>query len=399
MPAARRVAFVSPAWTKWQHRLMAGALRFAETNPRVLIRAWAPAGDLALAARELAAWPADGVLAHLDHDDLQRFLRALPCQPPIVNTALAEEEPGVVTLLGDFVAFVETAVGHLRQLGLRSLALLLLEEGPRIRENLLDTFVRVARPDEPARASLIAPVDRDVMWRPERGVMPVPPRLARWLADLPKPAGVLTPHLGGACYLVRVCKALGLRVPEDIAIVGADDTDLSLATEPTVTSVLLDLEAFGAEAMRLLADLLSGHPPPAPTVRLRCVDLQVRESTGLRRPEICDIAAAREYIRQHACRGATVEQVMRQTQRVSRVTFHRRFRESVGQTPAQAIRERRLEEVCRLLTSTDLSLEMISDLCGFSSPKVLARVFRAAHRMTPRDFRRQRHTAAGNARR
>jgi LacI family transcriptional regulator len=398
MPTTRRIAFVSSAWTKWQHRLMAGALRFAETHPRVLVRAWTPVTDLATAARELTAWPADGLLAHLDHDDLQRLLRALPHPPPIVNTALAQEQPGVVTLIGDFSAFVDAAVGHLRQLGLRSLAVLLVEEGPRVRESLIETFLRVACPAEPARASLVEPVDRGILWRPEAAVAPVPPRLAAWLDELAKPVGVLCPHLGGGSYLVRVCQSLGLRVPEDVAIVGADDTDLSLASEPTVTSVLLDLERFGCEAMRLLTEAMAGRTPPSPTVRLQCVDLQVRESTGRRRPEICDIAAALEFIRQNACRGITVEQVLRQTQRVSRVTFHRRFRETVGQTPAQAIRERRLEEVRRLLTSTDLALGMISDLCGFSSPKVLARLFRADQRTTPRDYRRQgRIPAAGQA--
>lgn len=400
MPVSRRIAFVSPAWTKWQHRLMAGALRFADTHPRVVIRGFAPVSDLAATAREITAWGAHGVLGHLDDDDLQGFLGVLQPALPLVNTALAQESPGVITLVGDFSAFVETAVSHLRQLGRRSLAVLVVEEGPHVREHLVQTFLRVAQPPDPARASHLELIDRALLWEPEAPVTPVPPRLANWLLALPKPVGILCPHLGGGCYLVRCCQALGLRVPEDVAVIGSDDTDLSLATEPTVTSVLLDLEAFGHEAMRLLADLLAGEVPPTATLRLRCVDLQVRESTGLRRPEICDIAGALEYIRQHACRGVTVEQVLRQTQRVSRVTFHRRFRETVGQTPAEVIRQRRLDEVRRLLAGTELSLAMISDLCGFSSPKVLARLFRAAERMTPRDFRKQRpRPAAARTRR
>ena len=390
----RKIAFVSSAWTKWQHRLMAGALRFAETHPRVVIRPFVQPADVAAVAQEVAAWGASGVLGHFDFRDLEVFLQSLPAPLPIVNTALAREHPGVVTLLGDFAAFVETAVTHLRQLGRRSLAVLVVEEGPQVRENLVQTFLRVAKPSDPARAALVQPVDRSVLWDATMPVTPVPRRLADWLCALPKPVGVLSPNLGGGCYLVRCCQALGLRVPEDVAVVGADDTDLSLASEPTATSVLLDLEAFGAEAMRLLADMLAGKPPPSLTLRLRCVDLQVRESTGRRRPEICDITGALEYIRQHACRGITVEQVMRQTQRVSRVTFHRRFRQAVGRSPAEAIRQRKLEEVRRLLSGTELSLGMISDLCGFSSPKVLARWFRASERQTPRDYRkRQRVTA------
>jgi LacI family transcriptional regulator len=182
---------------------------------------------------------------------------------------------------------------------------------------------------------------------------------------------------------------LGLRVPEDVAVVGSDETDLSLATEPTLTTVMLSLETVGSEATRLLMQMIAGKMPPSPIVRLRCADLHVRESTGRRRPEICDIAGALECIQEHACRGITVGEVIRQTQRVSRVTFHRRFHETQGKTPAQAIRDRQLQEVRRLLKSTELPVAMVSDLCGFSSPKVLSRLFRAVEGTTLRAYRSQ----------
>ena len=393
MSATHRVGFVSPVWTTWQHRLVAGALRYADAHPRILVRGFAPDRDLEATARDLEGWGAEGAFGFLEYEDLNRYLEALKHPLPLVNTALANERPGVVTLVGDFSAFVETAVGHLRHLGLRSLAMAALEEGPRVRENLVDRFLKIARPPRPAKATLIYAADRACLWNPETPVAPVPGPLADWLCELPKPVGIICCNLGGGPYLVRCCQALGLRVPEDVAVVGSDDTDLSLAIEPTVTSVLLSLETVGFEAMRLLMELIDGRPPPASTVRLRCADLQVRESTGRRRPEICDIAAALACIRDHACRGLTVREIIRQTQRVSRVTFHRRFLETVGKTPAQAIRERQLEEVRRLLQHTELPVAMVSDLAGFSSPKVLARRFRAAENSTPREYRRRHSTA------
>jgi LacI family transcriptional regulator len=393
MSPTRKVAFVCPAWTSWQHRLVAGALRYADAHPRIVVRGFAPAHNLTATAKEIEAWGAQGVIGALEHDDLKVFLAALKRPIPIVNNALANEHPGVVSLLGDFSAFVETAVGHLRQLGLRSVAVAVLEEGPKVRENLVQPFLRIARPANPARASLVFPVERQRLWNPDARVTPVPVKVAEWLRGLPKPTGVICCHLGGGGYIARCCHALGLRVPEDVAIVGSDDTDLSLACEPTLTSVMLSLETVGSEAMRLLMALIAGLPSPGPIVRLRCADLQVRESTGRRRPEICDIAGALACIQEQACRGITVQELMRQTQRVSRVTFHRRFQESLGKTPAQAIRERQLQEVRRLLKGTELPIGMVSDLCGFSSPKVLARLFRAAEGTTLRDYRSRRKQA------
>jgi LacI family transcriptional regulator len=392
MISIRKVAFVSPGWTTWQHRLMAGALRYADAHPRILLRGFAPTLDLEATAGELESWGAEGMFGALEYEEVNRLLGALKRKLPLVNSALSTERPGVVTVLGDFSAFVETAVGHLRQLGLRSLAILVLEEGPQVRENLVQTFLRIARPRDPAKASLIFPADRACLWDPEASVKPVPRRLAQWLRELPKPAGVLSCHLGGGGYIIRCCQAMGLRVPEDVAVIGSDDTDLSLATDPTLTSVLLSLETVGFEAMRLLMDMIAGHPTP-PSVRLRCADLHVRESTGRRRPEICDISGALECIQQQACRGVTVAEVIHQTQRVSRVTFHQSFLEMVGKTPAQAIRERQLQEVRRLLTGTELPVSMISDLCGFSSPKVLARLFRLAEGTNLREYRKQHQPA------
>jgi len=150
------------------------------------------------------------------------------------------------------------------------------------------------------------------------------------------------------------------------------------------------MDLVGFDAVRVLIDMINGIMPASRLVRLKSAELTVRESTGRRRPEICDIAAALECIQNNATRGITVEQVMRQTQRVSRVTFHRHFRQATGKSPAEAIRDRQLMEVRRLLAGTELPVTMISDLAGFSSPKVLARTFRMIDRMTPSDYRKSK---------
>src|SRR5215472_15659911 len=127
MTSKRKVAFVSPAWTTWQHRLMAGALRYADSNPHILLRGFAPAHDLEATARELESWGAEGIYGALEFEDVNRLFSGLKRELPLVNSALSTARPGVVTVLGDFSAFVETAVRHLRQLGLRSVAILVLE--------------------------------------------------------------------------------------------------------------------------------------------------------------------------------------------------------------------------------------------------------------------------------
>jgi LacI family transcriptional regulator len=388
------VALVSPIWTIWQHRLLSGALRYADSHPRIIVRVFAPFQDARSAAREVEIWGANGVLGVLEALDLKEFLEHLRRPLPLANSALGGDAAGVVTVVGDFPAFARTAIDHLRQMGLRTIGLALLDEGPQHREKLVRPFLELLRSADPAANSVIHTADRQLLWDPEASVTPVPSPIADWLRALRKPAGVVCPQQGGGGYLIRCCRALGLRVPEDVAILGADETDLSLACDPTLTSVVLSMETVGAEAMRVVCGMMKGTTPSTSIIRVQAMHLTVRESTGAIRPEICDISGAMECIRSNATRGLTVEQLMQQTQRVSRVTFHKRFLEVVGKTPAEAIRDRKLEEARRLLSGTELPIDMVSDLCGFSSARVMARVFRSVEQTAPRDYRRVQQAGA-----
>lgn len=59
---------------------------------------------------------------------------------------------------------------------------------------------------------------------------------------------------------VKKAHARGLRIPDDLSIVGFDDTDLRFAVHPTLTAVCQDARALGQEAARWLARKLNGDP-------------------------------------------------------------------------------------------------------------------------------------------
>ena len=225
----------------------------------------------------------------------------------------------------------------------------------------------------------------------------MPTRIVAWLRQLPKPVGVLCPTIGGGGYLIRVCHKLGLRVPEDVAVVGVDDDDLAIASDPSLTTVLFAANQIGRESMVVLNQMMSGKPVPSEGIRVNAMDLHVRESTGLKRAQICDIAAALDYISRHACHGVSVEQVIKETQRVSYATFHTHFKAATGQTPGEAIQQSQIEEAQRLLANTELSITTIAENSGFCNSSNFARTFRARQGMTPRDYRnRARKMRGGN---
>ena len=370
---------------------MAGALQYADVNPSIAIRYFAPVKDIAAAVVELEQWGADGILCCLDNAELEMVLDSLKRPIPIVNTLVTKEHQGVSTIGFSFDDVAGIAVTHFRQLGLRSVALLAMIEWADAGNLWVAPFLRIANPPSPSRASLVfSPPDLEKCLEPYAPVKPVPDVLSGWLHALPKPTGILCISHGSGGYLIRCCQALGLRVPEDIAVIGADDMDLSLTCEPTLTSIVPSREMVGFEGMRLLQEWIESKKPPASIVRLHRMELQVRGSTGLRKPEICDIAGALKYIDQNACRGITVGQVIKETQSVSKPTFHRRFQEVVGKSPAEVIRDRKLDEARRLLTTTELPLTMISELAGFNSLSFLSKSFHRVEGVTMRDYRKNK---------
>jgi LacI family transcriptional regulator len=76
--------------------------------------------------------------------------------------------------------------------------------------------------------------------------------------------------------MVAACHSLGLRVPEDVAVVGFDDLEVARLMSPPLTTVAFDAEALGAAAFELLLARLRGRRPKNRVLASRLV---VRGST------------------------------------------------------------------------------------------------------------------------
>ena len=63
----------------------------------------------------------------------------------------------------------------------------------------------------------------------------------------------------GAIYTVRQA---GLRVPEDIAVVGYDDREIACLSQPSLTTVRMPCYEMGQASAKLLLRLLDKHPGP-----------------------------------------------------------------------------------------------------------------------------------------
>jgi len=83
---------------------------------------------------------------------------------------------------------------------------------------------------------------------------------------------------------IQTVRRRGLQVPEDVSVVGSDDSKLIEYTDPPLTTVRQAVTAMGAAAASSLVDQIAGHPVPRNELLYR-PELVVRGSTG-RAPDI-----------------------------------------------------------------------------------------------------------------
>ncbi|HWV79114.1 MAG TPA: substrate-binding domain-containing protein, partial [Isoptericola sp.] len=73
-----------------------------------------------------------------------------------------------------------------------------------------------------------------------------------------RPTAVFAANDLSAIHVIEVAAELGLRVPEDLSVVGFDNIPESWGSAPPLTTVAQPLHRMGAEALRMVLDLLEG---------------------------------------------------------------------------------------------------------------------------------------------
>jgi DNA-binding LacI/PurR family transcriptional regulator len=100
------------------------------------------------------------------------------------------------------------------------------------------------------------------------------------LLSLPKPpTAVLTSNDLTAIGALRAITRVGLRVPEDISVVGFDDIELSQFTQPPLTTIRLSRDELGRKAFDLLYETVQGKQRTGQEIRVSTT-LVLRESTA-----------------------------------------------------------------------------------------------------------------------
>jgi len=212
-----------------------------------------------------------------------------------------------------------------------------------------------------------------------------------WLRELPTPCGVFACCDTWARVVASYCRGTGLRVPEDIALIGADDDPVECElTAPALSSVAIPWREMGREVAMVLRRGLDRKLPAEP-VLVRPTHVAGRRSSDVLAVDEPLVAAAVAWIHEHSDRQILVSDVVRAV-KTYRQRLERRFRAVLGRSVMVEVRRSRVERAKRLLAMTDLSLPDVALKSGFTSASLLSVAFRRETHTTPGAFRRRATT-------
>ena len=212
-------------------------------------------------------------------------------------------------------------------------------------------------------------------------------KLARWLEKLPKPIALMACNDMRAQQIISAAHSKGILVPEEVAVLGINnDTVRCELSDPALSSVAPNAFQSGYRAAEILAGMLEGRAMGAIDLRVEPVGVVTRHSTDILAVEDRNVAAALSFIRENACRGITVEEVL-QHAHASRSQVERKFRQHIGRSPQAEIRRVQLRKIRQLLMETDFPLKRIAELTGFEHMEYMCVLFKRMTGTSPGNYR------------
>lgn len=211
--------------------------------------------------------------------------------------------------------------------------------------------------------------------------------LAEWITNLPKPVGIMACNDDRGRGVLEACRLAGVRVPEEVAVIGVDDDELFCdLADPPLSSVALNAEHGGYRAAHLLDQLIRGNVNTPQKLIVEPTHVVTRRSTEVQAAGDQEVAAALGFIHRNRARNFTVNDVAGDVG-ISRRNLELKFRRSTGRTILAEIQRIRLDHAKRMLRDTDIPIPQIAASSGYNSASYLTQVFHKEVGVTPARYR------------
>ena len=366
---SRRIGLALDAVAAYGRGIIRGVMNYTHTKSRWTVSVepqWSFSEPI-----DIQRWDVDGLIVQTFSKEFEK--RVIKLGVPATNVSnFCEGDMHLPSVLPDDDAVAVMAADYLISLGFRQLAYCWAGNTQYGRLRLEGFRRRAAESGIPVHEcnAKLTPLDK-------------------WILQLPKPIGVLGCNDDWAHRILNAARQQGVRVPDQLAVVGVDNDELFNAlVTPSLSSIALPTEQIGFEAAAQLDRLMNGEKLKAASTLLAPVRIVPRASTDVLSIEDEDIVLAVRFIREHAAEPLQVDDVLDHVP-LSRRSLERRFRQLVRHSITDEIRRAHINRAKDLLANTDLAMPQVAAASGFTTGTRLGIVFHKEVGESPTEFRRR----------
>lgn len=311
----------------------------------------------------------DGIIARISNDAMAR--RLLATRLPVVDVFCTKEYPGIIGVTPDQEAIGRLAAAHFIDKRYESFAFVGFR-GVAFSDARRKSFeAELARSNMSASAHEVRMTkDIEAFFNADLSPIAGLRHLQDMLASLPRPLAVFAANDLLALNVLKLAIEAGIRVPNEMAILGVDDDKLvSALAEVPLSSI--DPNAFGVgyAAARIL-DAVVKKPAKRKEHKVwRVAPGAVSERVSTQRYAVSPswLAEILEYIDTNIGRPLSTADLVKFSAR-SHVTIGKAFNAKFGVSPLRYIIERKMKYAKKLIESGEHMVKEVASLSGYTSP-------------------------------
>ncbi len=214
--------------------------------------------------------------------------------------------------------------------------------------------------------------------------------ISEWLYSLPKPVAMLACNDFMARQVTEICQLQGIRIPEDIALLGVDNDEFMCnISSPTLSSIKLNFEKHGYDIAQTLFKMI--HEKRTWPARIAVEAIGVVERMSTNRKIISDpyIREIVDFITRNYTQDIDIKKLTSFIP-LSRRAIEMKFKkEMFPHTITSYTMKLRIDHFCNLLENSDLPISAAADKSGFIDNSNFSTLFKKNKGMTPSEYRKK----------
>lgn len=376
----KQVALLIDTSTGWGRNIIRGIDRYAREvgNWDLSLQPYAQTDYIPLPVR----WSGDGVIARVAGQKMADEL--MHSGLPVVNVSNLPLAPETTfpKVIADFVNAGRLAAEHFVERGFRKFAYCATANAPNSSFCLQQGYSGFLREKGFPCEFMEIPLKRMTPERRQDFVL-------EWIRRQDRPLAILAWSIDAPHEIIGACYAGNINIPEEVAILSsASASELILKVmNPAVSCVVAPETSIGYAAAKMLGKLMTRktRTKNSPTVLIQPSHVEVRGSSDVLQIGDLSLVKAIRFMNEHSTGRICVDEVASHVG-LSRRSLEQKMQRIMKRSPAEEIRQIRLNYARQLLRTTMLSVPDVAERSGFGTVEHFITFFRKAVGVTPLQY-------------